>query len=161
MKRSAIATLVITLIIAIGIIGVMWYLCYRVGSNPPTDHIINLAILIASIAIGWLFGTFVSPDTPDEETRFSRLGTAIKAFVSGYLVSKMDKLFTVIFDPDKLFQNLPMFRFLLFVTGLIVAALVTYVLREYVLPSPTTVVVTTAATPEGLATGGQRAEATH
>ena len=161
MKKSAIWTLIITLIIAIGIVGVMWYLCYRVGSNPPADHLINLAILIASIAIGWLFGTFISPDTPDEEARFSRLGTAIKAFVSGYLVSKMDKLFTVIFDPDKLFQNLPMFRFLLFVTGLIVAALVTYVLREYVLPSPTTGAVTTTATPAGLEAGGQGTQATH
>ena len=136
MQRSSLTTLVITLIIGLGIVLTMGILCFRIGSNLPEDHIINLAILLTAIALGWLFGTFTSPDSPDEETRFSRYGTAIKAFASGYLVSKCDKLVTAILDPDSLFKQLPMFRFLLCLSGLLVATMVTYILREYVLESP-------------------------
>ena len=136
MQKSSFGTLVITLATALGIVVTMGFLCFHVGTVVPEDHIINLAILLTSIAFGWLLGTFTSPDSPDEETRFSRYGTAIKAFVSGYLISKCDKLVTAILDPDSLFKQLPLFRFLLCLSGLLVATMVTYILREYVLQSP-------------------------
>jgi len=136
MKKSIWPNFLISLVVGGCIAAAMFVLCFYLGESQQ-DHLISVSIGLASIAVGWMFGTWISPDTAEEETRFSRLGTAMKAFVSGYLVSKMDKLVTVIFDPDNMLTNLHVFRVLLVITVVIVAALVTYILREYVLDSRT------------------------
>lgn len=133
MKKSQIPTLVVTAVVALGILVAMGVLCFKVGRPESTDYVINMATLLTSVAVGWLFGTFLSPDSPDEDTRFSRYGVAIKSFASGYLVSKIDKLVTTILDPSSLLQDLPAFRFLVCIAGVVVAMMATFVLRQYVL----------------------------
>ena len=113
MKPSKIPTVVITFTVALSILGTMGVLSFKFSTANSNDQYINLAILLTGMAVGWLLGTAMSPDSEAEESRFSRYGTAIKAFASGYLVSKCDKLITASLDPEYLLKDLPLFRFLL------------------------------------------------
>ncbi|GAB2959763.1 hypothetical protein GCM10027048_28920 [Hymenobacter coalescens] len=103
--------------------------CLRTGGD---EKYLQLCILNVGVACGWLLGIMASPDDAEEQTRFSRFGTTAGTFLTGYVLSKFqfESVLTASFwTPDVAF------RFLLFLGGLLVAALVAYSLREYVLPS--------------------------
>ena len=123
--------LVVALVITVIVSGVLVFLCFKIVATPQ-DGYLNLAIVLASVCVGWLLGTFVSPETGSEQSRFMTYGKAVSAFISGYLVSKLDKVVEMILSPQTLAVPVASFRLAASVAAIISAVLVTYILRAYV-----------------------------
>lgn len=103
------------------------------------DRYLNLAILAAGAAFGWLLGTFLSPGTTTETKRFGAVAQAISAFLSGYLLAKLGKVIDELVDPDRVlngFNQLIGTRIAFFIIALIATMLPTYVLRVYLFEWP-------------------------
>lgn len=124
---GSIATIALALFIYI----IMWIACYYSASNTQ-EYWLDVAVLTLGIPCGWLLGTMISPTAADEEARFTRYGTAIGSFLSGYVLSESQ-------DTIKHYLNYeawhggPAFRFILWVAGILIATMTTYVFREYLL----------------------------
>lgn len=89
-----------------------------------------LVVLVGSL-IGWAAGMIFSPYTDKEELKFVSIGKAISAFVSGYLISKLDRVLELsVFSKDGLYQPDWMLTGL-FTAGFMVFALGTYSCRRY------------------------------
>ncbi|HEV3100503.1 MAG TPA: hypothetical protein VGY75_12385 [Candidatus Udaeobacter sp.] len=123
------------LLIAVGIATfvsiILVILCFKMVVTPQ-DGYLNLAIVLASVSLGCLLGTFISPESGSEQSRFSVYGKAVSAFVSGYLVSKLDKVVEMILSPQTLAVPIASFRLAASISAVISALLVTYIVRAYV-----------------------------
>jgi hypothetical protein len=86
------------------------------------------------LAAGWAAGFLLAP-YESEQQRFREYIKFISAFVSGYLVSKIDRLFDLWFDPEHgplLLHSMVAHRMLICATSFVMAAVTTYVARKYV-----------------------------
>ena len=95
------------------------------------DKWINLAIVVLGVSIGWLFGMYISPYGKGEEQKFTEYATAVSAFVSGYLLAKIDGLITKLLSPEQILRPVAGFRLIAGFSTVIVTMLVTYVVRAY------------------------------
>jgi hypothetical protein len=125
------SVLVIASVISLIVAAALWFLCFRIVATP-LDGYLNLAVILASISFGWLLGTFVSPESDREQQSFMTYGKAVSAFVSGYLVSKLDKVIDRILSPEILAMPVAAFRLAGSIAAIISALLVTYIVRAYV-----------------------------
>jgi len=92
---------------------------------------LNVAVLVTASATGWLTGILVSPYDAKEGRAFPKYATAASAFVSGYLVSKLDRVLEEVLKPEILFSDVVAFRVLSGVAAFAVATVITYVYRAY------------------------------
>lgn len=86
------------------------------------------------LAAGWATGILAAP-YQSEQARFKRIGTAVAGFISGYAVSKVDRLFELWTDPARgplILEPTFAQRTVLFLTSFLLAAIVTYIGRKYV-----------------------------
>lgn len=83
---SVISTNVAAAALAIAIV----WLCIQV-SDSVQDQVFNGLLTIFGALIGWAFGMFFAPYTKEEASRFSSIAQGISVFVSGYVVSKLDR----------------------------------------------------------------------
>jgi len=86
------------------------------------------------LAAGWATGFLLAP-YQSEQQRFKEYVKFISVFISGYLVSKLDKLFDLWFDPEHgplLLHSIIAHRILICFTSFMMAAVTTYVARKYV-----------------------------
>ncbi|HDS1705768.1 hypothetical protein [Pseudomonas putida] len=67
------------------------WLCFTVSSGDPLQQVFNALLAILGALIGWALGMFFAPYTDKEAERFSSIGQAVSAFVSGYIISKLDR----------------------------------------------------------------------
>lgn len=123
--------LITAVFISVTVSVILVVLCFKMAPSPQ-DAYLNIAIVLASVSVGWLLGTFVSPESASEQGRFMTYGKAVSAFVSGYLVSKLDKVVEEILSPQTLAVPLAAFRLSASIAAMISALLVTYILRAYV-----------------------------
>jgi hypothetical protein len=84
---------------------------------------------LAGMAVGHILGFFASPYNQGEKAAFSEYGKAIAAFVSGFLLSKLDKLLEVVADPVN--HPIPGARALIFIIAMATATITTYVFRRH------------------------------
>lgn len=60
---------------------------------PPADEWwLNLLLCLFGLVVGWSVGVLLSPMTAVEETRFTSYGKALSAFVTGFVVAKLEFL---------------------------------------------------------------------
>lgn len=86
------------------------------------------------LAVGWATGILAAP-YQSEHARFKRIGTAVAGFITGYAVSKVDRLFELWTDPARgplILEPTFAQRTVLFLTSFLLAAIVTYIGRKYV-----------------------------
>lgn len=95
------------------------------------DSRFNVVLLISGGLIGWVIGILITP-WPGEKEAFSAYGTGIATFVGGYLVAKFDKVFDLSFRERGDIDASVIGRLLLFVSGLALGLLFTFVWRAYV-----------------------------
>src|SRR5216684_2131378 len=95
----------------------------------------DLALLSAVFggSIGWLVGTLISP-YESEAVQFKSFGKVVSAFVSGFLVSKVDTIFGII--PRNEYHDLIMNgkvirRVLVGLTCGLIAMMVVFIARQY------------------------------
>lgn len=85
------------------------------------------------LAAGWAVGILLAPYQSEHE-RFREYLKLVSVFITGYLVSKIDRLVELWFDPEHgplLLRSLVVHRILLCLTSFLVAAISTYVIRKY------------------------------
>ena len=101
-------------------------------SESATSAMITEALFILAIAIGWIFGTYLSPDTKIEAQNFSQTFKGISIFVSGYLASKLDKVVEALLSPANILQNPEIsFRSIGFIAIVLLTTIGVYFLRRY------------------------------
>ncbi len=86
------------------------------------------------LAAGWGAGILAAP-YQSEQRRFARIGNVAAGFVSGYGISKVDRMFDLWLDPSRgplILEPTFAQRTLLFLTSFLLATIVTYVGRKYV-----------------------------
>jgi hypothetical protein len=104
----------------------------RMGTEPQ-DVAINATIMILGSAFGWLCGTAMTPFNDKERGNFTTFAKAASAFISGYLVGKVDKAVETVLSPVFLSQPLAAFRVMLFAASVIIALMLTIIYRWYYL----------------------------
>lgn len=120
-------------ILLLGVVFVI--LCFRMAPTPD-DVSLNLAILGASIVVGWFAGTLMSPGTFREEGQFGAAAKTISTFVSGYLLAKIDGVLNALLAPKMLLESsslLPAFRIAMTLAVVVGTSLGVYIFRVYVL----------------------------
>jgi hypothetical protein len=105
-------------------------LCYLLGRDDHSYSRNGLACL-SGATLGLALGTLISPYTEGEAQQFSSLLQAGSAFVSGYLLSKLDPLIERYLKRDNLPDVSTMQRIALFATSLALTTTVVFVNRQY------------------------------
>jgi thiol:disulfide interchange protein len=110
------------------ILAVIIWIATQIGGS----FYLNLLICLLGLIIGWMLGTLASPYTKTESVQFLSLSQAISAFISGYLISKLDRFLEVaLFTKEGEIQNLAWSQAGLFTATLLVTTLVTFINRTY------------------------------
>jgi hypothetical protein len=78
------------------LLGVVFVLCAAVDAMPP-PWVINVAIALFGICMGWLAGAAISP-YDKEADQFSKIIKVISTFLSGFALGK----FSDWLSPDKI-----------------------------------------------------------
>lgn len=107
--------------------GILVYLAYRyVGATETAgaDRTRNCVGLALGILVGWALALFWIPLDDTEKAAYSQIGTAVSAFLGGYVFSKADKLMPSLFMDGNapLFHNLRALSF--GIAGLVLASAV-------------------------------------
>ena len=85
------------------------------------------------MAAGWAAGVLLAP-YQSEQDRFREYIKLVSAFITGYVVSKIDRLFELWFDPARgllILNRVIAHRVLVCITGFLLTAVSTYVSRKY------------------------------
>jgi hypothetical protein len=95
----------------------------------------SLAWLSTALGLtaGWAAGLLLAPYESEQE-RFREYAKLVSVFITGYLVSKIDRLIELWFNPEHgpiLLRPLVVHRLLLCITSFLLAAVWTYVARKY------------------------------
>jgi hypothetical protein len=107
------------------------WLCLLV-SNDPADRVLNVLLAMIGALLGWAFGMFFAPYDKKERARFSSIGQAVSAFVSGYVISKLDRFLEVtMFGSDKLPITITWVRIGLLSSSLLLIMLLVFSNRSY------------------------------
>jgi uncharacterized membrane protein YqaE (UPF0057 family) len=107
------------------------YLAYWLGVGNQ-NYLLNWLVCLLGIVIGWSIGLMVSPASEGESHRFSGLAKALSAFLSGYILSKLDRVIEVFLQqPDRFFQEIFLIKLALFLTAFFLGLVVVYVNRIY------------------------------
>jgi len=118
-----VGSLVSALLIAVILLGVLIHL---------RDSLAWLSTALGLTA-GWAAGLLLAPYESEQE-RFREYAKLISVFMTGYLVSKVDRLIELWFDPEHgpiLLRPMFAHRMLLCITSFLLAAVWTYVARKY------------------------------
>lgn len=79
------------------------------------------------LATGWALGILAAP-YQSEQARFTTIGNVAAGFVTGYAISKVDRLFDLWVDPTRgplILEATFALRVVLFLTSVLLAAIVT------------------------------------
>jgi hypothetical protein len=88
-------------------------LTYKIG--PERDvYPITYLICIFGYILGWIVAIISTPMNTTDQSDISKFSKLVGTFLSGYLLSKFDKLFEAVFDTNTLFTTINGPRLLLF-----------------------------------------------
>ena len=109
--------------------GALVVLAFYVGQG--TEARAPLLVLVTGASAGWLLGVVVSPYDSRETKAFPKYVGAVSAFVSGYVVSKFDRVLENLLQPEFVTSAIGAFRLLGGLCALLLGLLVTYIYRSY------------------------------
>lgn len=81
------------------------WLCWRFGESAREKGL-NLLLAIIGALAGWALAMFFAPYSTQEGQLFAEIGKFVSAFLSGYVVSKVDRLLeATMFEEKKPVEN--------------------------------------------------------
>ncbi|MHA6183638.1 hypothetical protein [Pseudomonas mohnii] len=107
-------------------------LCWNYNSDKNNSRQSNFLLTFLGLLVGWIIATLAIPFNPVDRQLYSGIGTALGAFFSGYLISKLDGVWSLVIfkSPDKTSLNIESLQFLaFFVTGMALSSSVIVVNR--------------------------------
>ena len=95
------------------------------------ERAVTVVVGVLGGALGWVLGILSSPYDKQERNQFSEYAKIVYGFLTGYLVSKADRLFELALA-DRLFStDAFVFRVLYFLAAFFLAFLIAFVGRRY------------------------------
>lgn len=95
------------------------------------NHSITFLVCLLGFILGWIIAIFTTPYDVKDETQLNRFSKLVGTFLTGYILSKCDKLFETITRPEFVFSSLEGGRLLLFLCYFGLAWIVVFVYRQY------------------------------
>jgi uncharacterized membrane protein YeaQ/YmgE (transglycosylase-associated protein family) len=106
---------------------VMAYLVGEERSVYPTTYI----ICICGYILGWIVALVSTPMNKTDEDKLGRFTKLAGTFLTGYLLSKFDKILEKILDPAQIFSSIAGARVLLFICCFGLTFILVFYYREY------------------------------
>jgi hypothetical protein len=76
------------------VVGAVFYaVCFVIAFRLSPEWWFNLLPVLFGGAVGWCVGMLLSPLTHHEAVQFSTYGKAVSAFITGYVIAKLDAIF--------------------------------------------------------------------
>ena len=116
-------------ILLCGVVGLAWHVGGDAVVRPPVAR--NILLIILGILCGWVAGLFASPFSSEEKGEFAELKKAIYAFVTGYLLSKLDRFLERTLFESKDHLAVAWEQAALFGAAFLTVALWTFIWRKY------------------------------
>ncbi|HXE21618.1 MAG TPA: hypothetical protein VN617_04705 [Rhodoferax sp.] len=94
LNSTAPVTVLFTDFIFLVVLGIITWLILRVASDPSGREAVPINALVSLLGAlcGWVVGTGLAPYTAAEGRRFREISVTASAFLSGYIVSKLERL---------------------------------------------------------------------
>jgi Kef-type K+ transport system membrane component KefB len=134
------------------------WLCKHLAKSDSQALAYNILVCIFGGLIGWVLGALATPFDTTESDKFFLFGKAAAVFLSGYVVSKLDRFLEVALFSSDAKDTASWSRMALFVCSCLVVAIFVFTVRDYLnfetraalkLTPPTTAVERDAA-PTGI-----------
>lgn len=123
---NLLATAVSGVVVGSGLI----LLAYLVGDDRAVYPVTYL-ICISGYITGWIVALVSTPMNKTDEAKIGRFTRMAGTFLTGYLLSKLDRIFEQLLDPAVLFTTLSGVRVLLFICCFGLTFIMVYYYREY------------------------------
>jgi hypothetical protein len=107
-------------------IGILTWVAAEVRDAP-----ISIGLALLGAAAGWLVGFLLSSHGDIEKASFGNLGSALIGGLSGYVLSKADKLTGKLFDPETYGDAKVLARASICLAAIILSSIATYNARMY------------------------------
>lgn len=115
---------------ALVVIALIW-LCKRFSDNDPHAFANNILISILGGLIGWVLGALATPFDAIEGDKFLLLGKTATVFLSGYVVSKLDRFLEISLFAADTKDSISWSRIALFCSSCLVVAIFVFTVRDY------------------------------
>ena len=103
---------------------------YKIGPESNVYPVTYL-ICLAGCILGWLIGMLTSPYNLEDENKLGKFSKLIGTFLSGYILSKFDRVIENIINPTSMLIPLIGLRVLLFGCFFCLMWIVVFVFRQY------------------------------
>ena len=103
---------------------------YFIGPEPEV-YPVTYIICISGGILGWLIGMLTSPYNMDDANKLGNFSKMVGTFLSGYILSKFDRVIESIVNPETILSPLIGLRVLLFVCFFCLIWIVVFVFRQY------------------------------
>lgn len=133
LHTNAPGTVVLTAIAFILLIALIWHLTSQVAGAKEDAKAISvnrLAALIGALC-GWIIGIAFAPFSSAEQQQFQAIGSVVSAFLSGYVVSKLDRYLEGVLFPIGPQTKDSWARVGLFVASFLLVAIAVFLNRLY------------------------------
>lgn len=133
LKTTAPTTVLLTDAVYIGVLVLIWILTSHLSSGAAGGGAMWMNRLLALIGAlcGWIVGTGLAPYTEVESQKFRAITTAASAFLSGYVVSKLDRFLEMVLFQNSAGNALAWERVGLFIASFLATALLVFINRFY------------------------------
>ena len=117
-------------VIALTFTAAILRLAYVLGL-PDQSYNTNFLLCLLGALIGWGVGILATPLNQAESARFVTLGQAVSAFLTGYVVSKLDRFLEGALFSKEGIQLAAWQRLGLFTASLLTSLIISFVWRSY------------------------------
>jgi hypothetical protein len=114
------------------VVGALFYIiCFVIAFKMNSDWWLNLLPCLFGGVVGWCMGMLLSPLTHYESIQFSAYGKAVSAFVTGFVIAKLETLFPGALTAQVVTTPAFVGRLLLFAITFCIGLQFTFVARRY------------------------------
>lgn len=133
MNSYAPVTVLFTNGIFLAVLVVITILAGHVASGASDTDALWINVLVSLIGglCGWLVGTGLAPYSPQESQRFHDISVTASAFLSGYVVSKLDRLLDATLLENPADHAVAWERAGLFIAAFLATAITVFINRFY------------------------------
>lgn len=133
LHTNAPGTVLLTGIVFLAIVVLIWYLTSHVGGaeDDPKATSANRLIALIGALCGWIIGVAFAPFSEAEQHQFQAITSVVSAFLSGYVVSKLDRYLEGVLFPVGAETRDAWARVGLFVAAFLLAAITVFLNRLY------------------------------
>lgn len=115
----------------VAVIGIMLIVLGAQDVQDSKRTAFNYLSGVLGISLGWIMGIFLSPYNPDEHSKFSDYAKALSTFVSGYLLSKVDRLLDPAQVPAIMSDPQVVYRTMFFLACFFLTLVAVFLVRSY------------------------------